>query len=98
MELSSKTPQVLFAVYDIIQFSIYRVYSVSCRSIASTRVQVLNTNYPLHGKSLIPVVLRVKSADHDTVTGELSRIKKGTPLESYSKEELIAEFEKLTGM
>ncbi|VDI23480.1 Hypothetical predicted protein [Mytilus galloprovincialis] len=58
--------------------------------------QVLKPNCSLAGKSLIPIILRVKNADAEAVL-ELSRLKKDEPLESLTKVELIAQFEKLTG-
>ena len=48
------------------------------------------------GKSLIPIILRVKTVDADVDLVELSRIKKDEPLESYSKAALIANFENWT--
>ncbi|CAG2202826.1 unnamed protein product [Mytilus edulis] len=63
-----------------------------CRAMA----QVLKPNCSLAGKSLIPIILRVKNADAEAVL-ELSRLKKDEPLESLTKVELIAQFEKLTG-
>ncbi|XP_071177955.1 uncharacterized protein [Mytilus edulis] len=58
--------------------------------------QVLKPNCSPGGKSLIPIILRVKNADAEAVL-ELSRLKKDEPLESLTKVELIAQFEKLTG-
>ncbi|XP_052078011.1 uncharacterized protein LOC127715945 [Mytilus californianus] len=63
----------------------------------SYMAQVLKPNCSLVGKSLIPIILRVKAADADVDVVELSRFKKDEPLESFSKAALIAEFEKLTG-
>ncbi|XP_076093963.1 uncharacterized protein LOC143064766 [Mytilus galloprovincialis] len=64
--------------------------------LISAMAQVLKQNCSLAGKSLIPIILRVKNADAEAVL-ELSRLKKDEPLESLTKVELIAQFEKLTG-
>ncbi|CAG2246538.1 unnamed protein product [Mytilus edulis] len=64
--------------------------------LISAMAQVLKPNCSLGGKSLIPIILRVKNADAEAVL-ELSRLKKDEPLESLTKVELIAQFEKLTG-
>ena len=64
--------------------------------LISAMAQVLKPNCSLAGKSLIPIILRVKNADAEAVLG-LSRLKKDEPLESLTKVELIAQFEKLTG-
>lgn len=61
------------------------------------QTQVLKTNCSSVGKSLIPVIMRVKAVDPDVHINKLSRFKKEEPLESYSKATLITEFEKLTG-
>ncbi|CAC5409138.1 unnamed protein product [Mytilus coruscus] len=58
--------------------------------------QVLKPNCSLVGKSLIPIILRVKTADAEAIL-EFSRLKNDEPLESLPKVELIAQFEKLTG-
>lgn len=61
------------------------------------QTQVLKTNCSSVGKSLIPVIMRVKAVDPDVHINKFSRLKKEEPLESYSKATLITEFEKLTG-
>ena len=56
----------------------------------------LKPRHSLIGKSLIPVVAKVKAVDmgEDVV---LARLKKEYALEDYSLSELRSEFEKLTG-
>ena len=65
--------------------------------MTTTQVQVLKPNCSLAGKSLIPIILRLKAVDADVDLVEFSWIKKDEPLESFSKAALIADFEKLTG-
>lgn len=58
--------------------------------------QVLKQKHSLMGKSLIPVIAKVKAMDQlgDTT---LARLKKEYPLEDYTLSELRTEFERLTG-
>ncbi|KAJ8309742.1 hypothetical protein KUTeg_011607 [Tegillarca granosa] len=60
-----------------------------------TMVQILKHKHSLIGKSLIPVVLKLKSFDGEAL--EFSRLKKDNPLEAYTQAELGSEFQKLTG-
>ena len=59
-------------------------------------LQVLKSRHSLIGKTLIPVILRLKSWDGEDI-GQLARLKKEYPLDDYSITELRMEFEKLTG-
>ena len=64
-------------------------------------VVTLKPKHSLVGRSLLPVIIELKSVT-DTATGgdgqgQLARLKKDHPLEHYSVEELMAEFRKLTG-
>ena len=55
---------------------------------------VLKLRHSLHGKNLIPLITEVRGA---AVPPHWNRLKREHPLEKYSKEELSAEFKKLTG-
>ncbi|XP_062580551.1 uncharacterized protein LOC134242478 [Saccostrea cucullata] len=58
---------------------------------------VLKPRHSLIGKSLVPVVLKLKASDGNSEDLTLARLKRGYPLEDYSLAELRTEFEKLTG-
>jgi hypothetical protein len=59
---------------------------------------VLKPKRSLHGKSLLPIIMRLKDVDVNSLDeGELARLKKGHPLENYTLEELEQEFTALSG-
>jgi hypothetical protein len=59
---------------------------------------VLKPKHSLHGKSLLPIIMRLKDVDVDSLDeGELARLKKDHPLENYTLEELEQEFTALSG-
>lgn len=58
--------------------------------------QTLKPKHSLIGRSLIPVIAKVKVTDSSEI-GTLARLKREYPLEDYSLAELRTEFEKLTG-
>ena len=64
--------------------------------MATSTPTVLKPRHSLAGKSLVPVILRLKSLEGEDVM-ELARLKRGYPLEDYSLVELRMEFERLTG-
>ena len=64
--------------------------------MATSTSIVLKPRHSLAGKSLVPVILRLKSWEGEDVM-ELARLKRGYPLEDYSLVELRMEFERLTG-
>ena len=57
--------------------------------------QVLKPKHSLIGKSLIPVIAKVKALDRGEYVS-LARLKKEYPLEDYTLSELRTEFERLT--
>lgn len=57
---------------------------------------VLKPKHTLIGKSLLPMILKFKSAD-DIDPENLARLKSTYPLTKYSVDELAAEFVKITG-
>ncbi|KAJ8300066.1 hypothetical protein KUTeg_021585 [Tegillarca granosa] len=59
--------------------------------------QILKAKHTLIGKSLLPVILTMKSSGSAIEIVEFNRLKRDHPLEAYSLPELRLEFEKLTG-
>ena len=67
--------------------------------MATSPVQVLKENCSLIGKSLIPVIMRVKFWDPEVQKPrELCRIRKNEHLENLPLASLIQEFERITGI
>lgn len=67
--------------------------------MATSPVQALKENGSSIGKSLIPVIMRVKSLDPKVQTPrELCRLRKDEPLEILPLASLIQEFERITGI
>ena len=61
-------------------------------------VVVLKKRHSLHGKNLLPLIMRFKDADIDSsLDDELTRLKEEHTLDKYSLEELEAEFHLLCG-
>ena len=57
----------------------------------------LKPKHSLVGRSLLPVIMQLKTTEELEGDGQLARLKRDHPLEHYSSEELISEFRKLTG-
>ena len=58
--------------------------------------EVLKLRHSLKGKNLLPVAVKAKAAGGTTPT-EFARLKRDHPLERYTLDELVDEFERLTG-
>lgn len=58
---------------------------------------VLKPKHSLLGKSLLPVIMELKSNQPGMQIDTFARLKKDHPLEKYSLEELKVEFNRLTG-
>uniref|UniRef100_A0A8W8L9T9 Tyr recombinase domain-containing protein n=1 Tax=Magallana gigas TaxID=29159 RepID=A0A8W8L9T9_MAGGI len=58
---------------------------------------VLKPKHSLFGKSLLPVIMELKSNQPGMQIDTFARLKKDHPLEKYSLEELKVEFNRLTG-
>lgn len=65
--------------------------------VESMEAQVLKLRHSLIGKSIIPVILRVKGFEDELQGERMARLKKDHCLTQYSMEELGIQFAGLTG-
>ena len=57
----------------------------------------LKPKHSLVGRSLLPVIMQLKTSEEMEGDGQLARLRRDHPLEHYSSDELTSEFRKLTG-
>ncbi|KAJ8300927.1 hypothetical protein KUTeg_022446 [Tegillarca granosa] len=60
-------------------------------------MSVLKLKHNFIGKSLFPVIIKMKAMDEPLDEREMARLKKEHPLTRYTEEDLIGHFEGLTG-